>query len=606
MNWQLFLTIVIKAIIFVHFGMIVGIVLTWADRRAGSMMQDRVGPHRAVAWIPKRVAQGGVVLPALLAAAAVLGLAFVGGEPEHPTRDGIFFSQGAVFLTWFTLLVIGARVRRLGVRSSFDRFFNAVGDPRRFLYVGFAAHALLLALSVGAAEDSSTTFFEALFGGGATLAALAMIVGAFYTAANIREERVGLRLAGLLHGGADGIKTLFKEDFIPPNSDRLLHSLAPFISFFPALVVLAVIPFGDSLCFGTDADGGLNLGQWIPLGPGDVCGAAESPPAVAAGTPVNLQMVSLNVGILYFFALAGTGIVGAALAGWASDNKFSLMGGLRAASQMVSYEVTLGLTVVGMLMIYNQFRIEAMVDWQAQYAWGVFVQPFAFILFFAAAIAETKRIPFDLPEGESELVAGYFTEYSGMKFAMFFFSEYVAIVTSSALMVAVFFGGWDLPFVTRTGVHVMIGAEEILNIPMSYAAVVILGVIGFIVKILALCMIQLFIRWTLPRFRYDQLMKLGWRMLLPASLANIVVTAIVVRVVLDGMAVGDAPKTAVDTALANLAQFSDWVLAVGGGALFVWLVLFLLRPRHKKKMLFTSAAKFANAMGGTPTTRLGA
>ena len=604
MNWQAFLIIVVKALIFVNFGMILGVMLTWADRRAGSMLQDRVGPTRAVIWIPKRIAQAGIVVPALVLSAAVLCLTFIGGVPEHLTRDGIFFSQGALFITWFTLLVIGARVRRVGVHSSFDRFFSAVGDPRRFFYVGVGIQVLLLALSFAATEGPSSSFFEALFGGGACLAALAMVFGSFYAAASIREERVGLRLAGLLHGGADGIKTLFKEDIIPPNADRLLHSLAPFVSFFPALVVLAVVPFGDALCFGTDADGGLNLGQWIALGPGDVCGVQGSA-AVMAGTPVNLQMVSLNVGILYFFAMAGTGIIGAALAGWASDNKFSLMGGLRAASQMVSYEVTLGLTLIGMLMIYGQFRIENMVQWQANYAWGVFVQPFAFVLFFAAAIAETKRIPFDLPEGESEIVAGYFTEYSGMKFAMFFFSEYVAIVTSSALMVTVFFGGWDLPFVTRTGVHVMVGTETLLNIPLSYGAVVILGVIGFIGKIIALCMLQLFIRWTLPRFRYDQLMKLGWRILLPASLGNIVVTAIVMQFVLDGMAPSGAPPTAVNEVLADLSQLTEWVIGVAGGALFVWLVMFLLRPPHKKKLLITSAAKFANAMGGTPSARLG-
>jgi len=596
MNWQAFLIIVVKAIIFVHFGMVVGIILTWADRRAGSMMQDRVGPHRAVAWIPKRLAQGGVIAPALILAFAVLALVFVGGEPAHPTRDGVFFSQAAIFFSWFTLLVIGARVRRVGATGAIDGFFKAVGDPRRFFYVGIIIQVIVLVLSFGAAEDGSPGFFEALYGGGATLLAIAMVGGSFYTAANMREERIGLRLAGLLHGGADGIKTLFKEDFIPPNSDRLLHSLAPFISFFPALVVLAVVPFGDNMCFGRDADGGLDLGQWIALAPGEVCTAYKVP----------LQMVDLNVGILYFFAMAGTGIIGAALAGWSSDNKYSLMGGLRAASQMVSYEVTLGLTLVGMLMIYGQFQIEGMVQWQADYAWGAFVQPFAFILFFAAAIAETKRIPFDLPEGESELVAGYFTEYSGMKFAMFFFSEYVAIVTSAALMVTVFFGGWDLPFVTRDGVHVMIGSEQLLHIPMSYGAVVILGVLGFIVKVLALCMIQLFIRWTLPRFRYDQLMKLGWRMLLPASLANIVVTAIVLQFILDGMAPAGAPPTGVNSVLNDLAQLSEWVIAVGGGALFIWLVLFLLRPPHKKRSLFTSAAKFANAMGGTPATRLGA
>ncbi len=168
----------------------------------------------------------------------------------------------------------------------------------------------------------------------------------------------------------------------------------------------------------------------------------------------SLQVADLDVGILYFFAMAGISIVGAALAGWASDNKFSLLGGMRAASQMVSYEVTLGLTVIGALMIYGSVRIDDMVLWQAQNAWGIFVQPLGFFLFLTAAIAETKRIPFDIPEGESEIVAGYFTEYAGMKFALFFFAEFVAVTSSSTLMVTLFFGGWHLPFATATGIAV--------------------------------------------------------------------------------------------------------------------------------------------------------
>src|SRR5690606_27708651 len=244
-------------------------------------------------------------------------------------------------------------------------------------------------------------------------AVLAFVIagGAAYAVYSIRNEpRIGLRLAGLLHPAADGLKTMFKEDFVPPNADRFLHGLAPFISFFPALVVLAVVPFGDTLCFGT-TDGSIDFGALAAVVPQS---------GVCTEGAVSLQVVDLNIGILYFFALAGTGIVGAALAGWASDNKFSLLGGLRAASQMVSYEVTLGLTIIGAVMIYGTLRIDEMVRWQGEHAWGIFVQPLAFFLFFAASVAEAKRIPFDIPEGESEIVAGYFTEYSGMKFAMFF------------------------------------------------------------------------------------------------------------------------------------------------------------------------------------------
>ena len=181
----------------------------------------------------------------------------------------------------------------------------------------------------------------------------------------------------------------------------------------------------------------------------------------------------MNVGLLYFFAIAGTGIVGAALAGWASDNKYSLLGGVRAASQMVSYEVTLGLTLVGVMMVYGTLRIDEMVRWQAANTWGVFVQPLAFILFFTASVAEAKRIPFDLPEGESELVAGYFTEYSGMKFAMFYFSEYVAVVASSVLLTVLFLGGWHLPFIDRSGIHIQIGDTVVLHQTLAHVAVIV-------------------------------------------------------------------------------------------------------------------------------------
>jgi NADH-quinone oxidoreductase subunit H len=318
---------------------------------------------------------------------------------------------------------------------------------------------------------------------------------------------------------------------------------------------------------------------------------------ICAEGAVTLQVVDLNVGILFFFALAGTGIVGAALAGWASDNKFSLLGGLRAASQMVSYEVTLGLTVIGALMVYGTVRVDEMVRWQAQHAWGIFVQPLAFFLFFTAAVAESKRIPFDIPEGESEIVAGYYTEYSGMKFAMFFFAEYIAVVTSSALMVALFLGGWHLPFVYRDGIHIAIGDSVYFSQPLAHGFIVLLGALGFIAKTVGLCFVQLTIRWTLPRFRYDQLMRLGWRKLLPASLVNVLVTGLVI------LALQGASGAAAQT-LRVLGDLTMALIAFVGAALFIYLIVFLLQPAHKRRFLFTSSAQFAAAMGGTPTTRM--
>ncbi|HKU45041.1 MAG TPA: NADH-quinone oxidoreductase subunit H, partial [Polyangiales bacterium] len=244
-------------------------------------------------------------------------------------------------------------------------------------------------------------------------------------------------LFGLLHPLADALKFMWKEDFIPPRADKLLFALAPIISVIPTIAAFAVIPFGDTIYFD-------HLFEVLPANPD--------------GRAIPFQVASLNVGVLYVFAVSGTGVVGAAIAGYCSDNKYALLGGLRAAGQMVSYEVTLGLSLVGCFMLYNSLLLEDMVAWQVErgvLGWGIFYQPLGFVLFYAGAIAETKRIPFDIPEGESELAAGYFTEYSGMKFGMFMMGEYIAMVVSCALITALFFGGWHLPFLERDGIHIL-------------------------------------------------------------------------------------------------------------------------------------------------------
>src|SRR6185503_15737628 len=210
---------------------------------------------------------------------------------------------------------------------------------------------------------------------------------------------------------------------------------------------------------------------------------------------VPLQVANLNVGILYMFALAGTGIIGAAIAGWSSDNKFSLLGGLRASSQLVSYEVAMGLSLVGAFMDYNSVRFDDMVRWQSENAWGIFVQPLGFVLFLAASIAENKRVPFDSPEGESEIVAGYFLEYSGMKFGMFMLGEYMELAISSAVLVTIFFGGYALPFLHRDGITVSIGDTVYWQARLAHAAVVLIGVLAFFGKTWLVCWAQLFIRW---------------------------------------------------------------------------------------------------------------
>jgi len=385
--------------------------------------------------------------------------------------------------------------------------------------------------------------------------------------AGIKIGKFELRVAGLLHTAADGVKFFTKKDFMPPKADKLLFSLAPMLAMIPVLVLLAVIPFGGVL-------------------------RPELLSSSFQAMEVPLVVAPLNIGILFVFAMAGQGIVGAAIAGWSSDNKFSLMGALRAASQMVSYEVTMGLTLIGCMMVYGSVRLDEMARWQSENTWGIFIQPVAFVLFFTAAIAESKRIPFDLPEAESELVSGYFTEYSGMKFGMFYFAEYMEVVTSSMLLVTLFLGGWHLPFVRPEGLHIVLGENEILTAPMSHGLVIGIGVVAFFVKTLFLCWIQAFVRWSLPRFRYDQLMKLGWTVLLPASLANIFVTGVVCLALPQ-----DNPE--VNAALKWTCDFTQAIVAFVITAAFVRLFVGMFRKRPLRATILGSSARLAAAAGGT-------
>jgi NADH-quinone oxidoreductase subunit H len=430
--------------------------------------------------------------------------------------------------------------------------------------------------------------------------------------ATLKLGKFELRIAGLLHTAADGVKFFFKEDFMPPKADKFLFSLAPMLSMMPVVALLAVIPFGDTISpaqlwtYACVKDGTryfIENGQCVDAAKQVVAGVQPSlvfPAAQRFGLAtygqeaIELQIATLNVGLLYIFAMAGQGIVGAAIAGWSSDNKFSLMGGLRAASQMVSYEVTMGLTVIGALMIYGSIRLEDMVRWQGENTWGIFVQPVGFILFFTAAVAESKRIPFDLPEAESELVSGYFTEYSGMKFAMFYTAEYMEIVTSSMLLVTIFLGGWQLPFLHRDGITIAFGETTLFAQRVPHIWMIIFGVVAFFGKTLALCAIQAFIRWSLPRFRYDQLMKLGWTVLLPASLANIFATGIVWLALQRG---GDSVAAGLKVAADVTQGFTAVLITV----LLGWAVVgFMRRPQRVTQILGTSA-EMAEAAGGTKT-----
>ena len=399
------------------------------------------------------------------------------------------------------------------------------------------------------------------------------------------------RLAGLLHPLADGLKFFTKEDFMPPRADRLLFMLAPIMAMAMVFTLVGTIPFGDTICLHEFRVRVPNIFSGPAVPRWGLCSADPK----NGYFPIDLAVSPLNIGILYVFAMSGQGIIAAAIAGWSSDNKFSLMGALRAASQMVSYEVTLGMSLIGAMMIYGTVRLDDMVRWQGEHAWGIFVQPLAFFVFFAAAVAENKRIPFDLPEAESELVSGYFTEYAGMKFGMFYFAEYAEVVTGSMLLVTIFLGGWSLPFFHRDGLTIEFGSLQLLHLPIAHLWMTLIGVLTFFGKVIVMCWIQVFVRWTLPRFRYDQLMTLGWKVLLPTSLANILVTG-VVWLGLDqaGPTVRDGLKTAGDVTQA--------VVAVTGAYLLVRAASGLLGVvKHERTLLGTSAATAAKA-GGTKTT----
>ncbi len=403
----------------------------------------------------------------------------------------------------------------------------------------------------------------------------------------IKVFGIELRLAGLLHTAADGIKFFFKEDFVPPNADKVLFALAPILAMMPVLALVAVIPFGDTVALEY---------LWHKTASGLIFPAVPRFGAPVPGVgPVELIVAPLNVGVLYVFALAGQGIVGAAIAGWSSDNKFSLMGALRAASQMVSYEVTMGLSLVGAMMLYGTVRLDDMVRWQGENAWGIFVQPIAFILFFVAAVAESKRIPFDLPEAESELVSGYFTEYSGMKFGMFYFAEYMEICTSSMLIVTIFLGGWQLPFLHRDGISIDFGYAHVWSALLPHIWVTIFQVATFFGKTLFVCWLQAFVRWSLPRFRYDQLMKLGWRVLLPCSLANIMLTGVCV------LATGRFSEAALG-GLKVAADVSQGVVLAAIVGFVVSLAVGFGRPQAHVRWMAGTSARFAQARGGTKAT----
>lgn len=282
---------------------------------------------------------------------------------------------------------------------------------------------------------------------------------------------------GMFQPMADGLKFMLKEDFTPSYVRKVYFWLAPAITVIPAFLTLCVIPFGS------------NLGDQ------------------------KMVIADLDVGILYTFGIVSLGVYGIVLAGYASNSKYPFLGGIRSSAQMISYEIAMGMSVVTLFLIVGDLNLSKVIQWQADHGWLVFYQPVSFVVFLVAAFAETNRLPFDLPESETELVGGYHTEYSSMKFALFFLGEYANMIASSAMMVTLFFGGWSLPFLGTPATGLLGGLVHI-------------GV--FLAKMIVLMVVFIWVRWMLPRFRYDQLMDLGWRRFIPLALVNIVATALAV------------------------------------------------------------------------------
>jgi len=335
-----------------------------------------------------------------------------------------------------------------------------------------------------------------------------------------RADIAGITVLGLFHPIADVVKLITKEDVVPQGANRVLHMLAPVIAAVPAMIGYGVIPFGGVYLFGE--------------------------------TTISLVVADPDWGMLYIFAIASIATYGTVIAGWASNNNWSLLGSLRASAQMISYEVTMGLSLVGIFMVFQTLKLTDMaiaqdttlrvfgflevlfgvswpwLDWVRLPAWGIVYQPLAFVLFLACIMAENKRPPFDLPEGESEIVAGYHLEYSGMRFGLFFMSEFIQIIVIAGLVTTLFLGGWSIPYFSQQTIIDFIAPA--FGTGFATVCCMALHFASFMAKVVVMIWLQMQLRWTLPRFRYDQVMDLCWKIMLPLSLANILVTGLVMLI----------------------------------------------------------------------------
>ena len=318
-----------------------------------------------------------------------------------------------------------------------------------------------------------------------------------------RADVLGITALGLLHPAADVVKLLTKEDVVPVGANRWIHQLAPVIALVPAIITLAVIPYG----------GIYQMDGWV----------------------LNLVVADIDWGMLYVFAVGSIATYGAVMAGWASNSNWGLLGAMRASAQMISYEVTMGLSLVGIFMVYDSLRLTdiaaAQDAWFLLFGvlplpnWGIVLQPLGFILFLTCIMAENKRPPFDAPEGESELVAGYHMEYSGMRFGLFYTAEFLEVPVIGMIVTTLFLGGYSIPIPFLTQQFVIEGLTPVLGVTFATIVCMALHVVSFLLKVVFMIWLQMALRWTLPRFRYDQVMDLCWKMILPISIANAFVTA---------------------------------------------------------------------------------
>ncbi len=307
-------------------------------------------------------------------------------------------------------------------------------------------------------------------------------------------NRVGIfkwRLYGLLQSAADAVKLIFKEEVVPEGAQKAFYHIAPIFSVFPAFLIAMAIPYGPDITI---------MGYTIPL-----------------------SIIRVDVGFLFIFAVSSLAVYGVTIAGWASNNKYSLLGALRASAQMISYEIPLGMSLIPIVLLYGTLDLNKIVEAQAHiWQWGVVLSPISFVLFVISMFAETNRAPFDLAEAEGELIAGFHTEYTSAKFAAFFLAEYVSMFVLSCLAATVFFGGWQIPFFDIRSLDQMLGLPGLSGL---------VGMIILVTKAAFFMWLYVWVRWTIPRFRYDQLMSLGWRYMIPLGLLNVVVTAIILAAV---------------------------------------------------------------------------